>query len=535
MSGRFIRSSLLLGIFLIIGCANVFYVLYLGEHKVILLVDPQEKENNNSLLKDIENLHWTISQESFTLKRSRFALRLLKFLMKNASPGETWIWTPTNEYPSTPYQPTVIENEPPPPEKDTSFQLPPQCIKDEISRVCKILTNADSSIGEEWCKLFSKCYPNTLETTTTMLNDGTTYIITGDIDLMWLRDSSAQVTQYLPLAKEKDIQRIIEGLIKRQSIFITKDPYGSSFRTKLRPNPPSDDDLKAGHTQKGRNIYKWWKTSGRTTIFTKEWLQVVKIIVNLFTIEQYHSELSPYRYTELSNDHKGTQVAYTGMIWSGFRPSDEQTAYGYLIPSNMFAAVSLENLEEILTTIFYSKEEDLIKQIKQLIKDIHKGIYEFGTVYNKKYGKIYAYEVNGYGNHTLMDDANIPSLLSIPYLQYHSPYDAKGEIVQNTRNFILSYDNVYYYEGLFGKGIGSSHTDIGMIWHLAVIMEGLTTNDSDSVHNVFSILEKSHANSYQMHESFHVNNTFTFTRSCKIRLVQKLCTFEFISAPISES
>jgi meiotically up-regulated gene 157 (Mug157) protein len=193
--------------------------------------------------------------------------------------------------------------------------------------------------------------------------------------------SSAQVHQYLTLSNDPVIQRIVEGLIRRQIKFIFSNPYASSFRLTLRPNPPSDDSLQETHIRKGRNVrvamhnyeldslcyhlrlsYFWWKHSQRTNIFNDQWLTAITIIVQIMIIEQHHSQISPYRYIELRNNHQGPLVAYTGMTWSGFRPSDDLTTHGYLIPSNMMACVVLEQLTEMIEKIF-PEQIQLLKQV----------------------------------------------------------------------------------------------------------------------------------------------------------------------------
>ena len=192
---------------------------------------------------------------------------------------------------------------------------------------------------------------------------------------------SAQVHQYIPLWNDPEIQRIIEGLIRRQTQFIFYNPYASAFRLTLRPNPPSDDSLQPGHVRKGRNIhvamhnyevdslcyylrlsYSWWKQSGRIRVFDDKWFMAVSIIVQVLIVEQHHSQVSPYRYTELSNNHQGSLVAYTGMTWTAFRPSDDQTKFGYLIPSNMMVTVVLQQLIEMLQDL-YPDEIELLKQV----------------------------------------------------------------------------------------------------------------------------------------------------------------------------
>lgn len=198
----------------------------------------------------------------------------------------------------------------------------------------------------------------------------------------WVIHSSAQVHQYMALAHDPAIQKIIEGLIRRQTRFIFANPYGSSFRLTLRPNPPSDDSLEPHHVQKGRNThvamhnyeldslcyhlrlsYTWWNRTQRNDAFDHHWLTAVSIIVQLMIVEQHHSEISPYRYTELSEHGRGTHVFYTGMTWSAFRPSDDATKFGYLIPSNMMATVVLQECAQMISQLFPGQDE-LLQQVR---------------------------------------------------------------------------------------------------------------------------------------------------------------------------
>jgi meiotically up-regulated gene 157 (Mug157) protein len=188
----------------------------------------------------------------------------------------------------------------------------------------------------------------------------------------------------MSLSNDPSIQRIIEGLIRRQTQFIFYNPYGSSFRLTLRPNPPSDDSLQSHHVQKGRNVhvamhnyeldslcyhlrlsYTWWNHTKRIDAFDKRWLIAVSIIIQLMIIEQHHSEISPYRYTELSNNYQGSRVSYTGMTWSAFRPSDDQTKFGYLIPSNMMATVVLKQISQMIEHIF-PEQNQLLYEVNNI-------------------------------------------------------------------------------------------------------------------------------------------------------------------------
>ena len=318
-------------------------------------------------------------------------------------------------------------------------------------------------------KTFKNCYLSTLATTTSILEDGTTFVLTGDIPAMWLRDSSAQVKHYLPLVnKDPQIARVVEGLIKRQIKYIGIDPYANAFNIE-----PNDHGMKEDLTLQNPWVwerkyeidslcypiqlaYQYWKISGVKDIFDEAFHKAMDTIINLWKVEQYHYEKSNYRFQRencpdtdtLPNEGKGTQLNYTGMTWSGFRPSDDACTYGYNIPSNMFAVVVLEFIEEIASSIY--KDEKLAARALELRKEIENGIISFGIIENEEFGKIYAFETDGMGNYNLMDDANVPNLLSIPYLGYR-PVD--DEIYQNTRRFVLSNKNPYYYEGKYAKGV----------------------------------------------------------------------------------
>ena len=209
----------------------------------------------------------------------------------------------------------------------------------------------------------------------------------------------------------------------------------------------------------------------------------------------------------LYNNGLGNPVSYTGMTWSGFRPSDDACKFGYLIPSNMFAVVALSYIEEISENIY--NDLQLKQKASNLKSKIEHGINSFGIVNHEKFGKIFAYETDGLGNYNLMDDANVPSLLSIPYLGYANE---NNSIYKKTRKFILSSHNPYYYEGIFAKGIGSQHTPIDYIWHISLCMQGLTTNDEYEIKFLIDTILKCTGNTMYMHEGFHKDNPENFTR-----------------------
>ena len=378
-------------------------------------------------------------------------------------------------------------------------------------------------------KTFKNCYLSTLATTTSLLEDSTTFILTGDIPAMWLRDSSAQVKHYLPLVnKDPQIARVVEGLIKRQIKYIGIDPYANAFNIE-----PNNHGMKEDLTLQNPWVwerkyeidslcypiqlaYQYWKLSGTKGIFDEDFHKAMDTIINLWKVEQYHYEKSKYTFQRencpgtdtLPNEGKGTPVDYTGMTWSGFRPSDDACTFGYNIPSNMFAAVVLNYIKEIASLVY--KDEKLAVSALELRKEIEHGILSFGIVENEIFGKIYVFETDGMGNYNLMDDANVPNLLSIPYLGYR-PVD--DEIYQNTRRFVLSNQNPFYYQGKYAKGLGSPHTTSGNIWPIGLIMQAITSTDSQEINQLIEMIMQTDDGKQCMHESFNPDDPHDFTRS----------------------
>ena len=156
-------------------------------------------------------------------------------------------------------------------------------------------------------------------------------------------------------------------------------------------------------------------------------------------------------------------------------------------------------------------QADALAQACRSLSDrIHTAISQHAIVEHSKYGEVYAYEVDGFGSHLLMDDANVPSLLALPYLGFCSIEDP---IYQNTRRLILSEDNPYFFKDGAIEGIGSPHTGLGQIWPMSVILRAMTTSQMDEIQNCLDILKRTHAGTGFMHESFSAKNPESYTRS----------------------
>lgn len=414
----------------------------------------------------------------------------------------------------------------------------PHCVTERTEEYGKKI----SAFSPKLAEMYKRCYVNTIETAAVPMDDGSYFILTGDIPAMWLRDSTAEVSHYIPLAKDnKEIRNLIKGVIKRQRYYISLDSYANAFKKEPDDHREFDDyprNIPIVWERKYeidslcyplRLTYLYWKATGDDSVLDESFLNCAEITVNQWLCEQEHILHSPYRFTRnncpekdtLSNDGLGNDVAYTGMTWSGFRPSDDSCRYGYLVASNMFAVVVLGYLEEMLEHIGYDSE--FIAVCKKLKEEINGGIEKYAVVESDEGKKIYACEVDGKGNDFRFDDANVPSLLSAPYLGFCGKND---EIYKNTRSYILSEKNPYYYEGKFAKGIGSPHTPDGYIWHIALSMQGLTSDSKDEILEILEMLERTDAGTYLMHEGFDANDPAKFTRkwfSWSCALFSELC------------
>lgn len=412
------------------------------------------------------------------------------------------------------------------------MQPQPDILRDDYPTVTTFIKDVQQRLSNkndiQAATMFARCFPNTLTTTVKYLNDGTTFVMTGDIPAMWLRDSSAQVNPYISQAREDaSLQRLLSGLIQRQAQYILIDPYANAFNQQANGQGHKQDLPARSPWVWERKFeldslcypvklcYRYWQVTGDPTIFTDVTHQMLQTILNVMHIEQRHDQKSPYTFIRpgddndtLPRDGKGAPTQYTGMIWSGFRPSDDACRFGYLIPANMFAVVVLGYISEIARQVY--KDENMAQQALQLRGEVETGINRYGIVEHPQHGRIYAYETDGAGNVNLMDDANVPSLLAIPYLGYRDSNDA---LYQHTRQFLLSQDNPYYFHGKYARGIGSPHTPAGYIWPIALAIQGLTSIDQAEREALLQMLLHTTADTGYMHESFHPDDPKQFTRA----------------------
>lgn len=383
-------------------------------------------------------------------------------------------------------------------------------------------------------RMFCNCYPNTLDTTVHFqeLADGTpdTFIITGDIPAMWLRDSAAQVWPYLHLIPDDPKLRLmVEGLLRRMVKSVLIDPYANAF---LHDPACIDTHNGADATVMLPGVYerKWeidslayvlrlssgyWRVSGSTEPFDHSWLRAVRLILDTFEVQRGESAQDAYcfqRHTHTPTDSlpvggRGNPGRPCGLIRSAFRCSDDSTIFPYLIPSNLMTAAELHRLVDLL---IHLQQLGLAKRARAMAEALTQAVKRHGIVEHPAYGPIYAYEVDGYGSVVLMDDAGIPGLLSLPYMDAVS---ADDPVYQNTRAFVLSDDNPYFHRGSAVEGLGSPHTEHGSVWPMGVIAMGLSSTDPCDVESAVNKAAEIDAGTGFVHESVNPDDPSQFTRS----------------------
>jgi meiotically up-regulated gene 157 (Mug157) protein len=425
-------------------------------------------------------------------------------------------------------------------------------VEETVSRMQTVIKDPDLA------RLFQNSYPNTLDTAIKWkgyaadnAEEELTFIITGDINAMWLRDSSNQMQSYLPLlnasSDPNSIASLYRGVINLQARYLLTSPYCNSFQPPVESGiaPAANDagsldtvypaysnssvfeckyelDSLAAFLQISTDYYN---ATGDLEFFSKyNWIQgieqVLKVAQNMTTPTYAPDGMvleSPYTFTRyttrstetFSNDGLGNPVANgTGLIRSGFRPSDDSTIFQFYIPSNMMMSAYLASTADIMGKLNTSNSAALAQQMSTMSSSLRDAIETHGTVNHYKYGKIYAFEVDGFGSSNIMDDANIPSLLSAPFLGYR----IDPETYTNTRSLVLSASNSYFMRGPVINAIGGPHQGPGMAWPMASIMRIFTTEDDNEIVNELRQIVSSTDGLGLIHESINSFNESDWTR-----------------------
>lgn len=375
--------------------------------------------------------------------------------------------------------------------------------------------------------MFERSMRENLEAVSEVLPDGTTFVLTGDIPAMWLRDSGAQVRPYLILARDDPaLQDVLLGVLRRQLEFITVDPYANSFKRTDDPSWHADDlaELRPEVWERKYEIdslcfplelaYRLWRLTGRDDVIDERFRAAAEATLGVWATELDHSR-STYSFRRLnapatdtlSHEGRGGPVGVTGMTWSGFRPSDDSCELHYNVPGNMFAVVTLRYVAEIAEEVF--GDADLAHRAASLEQTIRTGIEEFGRLDHPTHGSVYAYEVDGLGHQLVMDDANMPSLLSMPLSGYLA---ADDPTYLATRALLLSEDNPFYYVGTAARGIGSPHTPERYVWPIGLAVQGLTSTDPAEKRRLLDVLRDTTGGTGLMHEGFDVDDPARYTR-----------------------
>ncbi|GAB7362246.1 hypothetical protein MBLNU230_g2271t1 [Neophaeotheca triangularis] len=466
------------------------------------------------------------------------------------------------KYPHTPYSSGDMA---------LPFQRPAkQCRTFDSPLVEKTIQDMNERmVDQDLARIFENAFPNTLDTTVRWHVDGTetekkqrfhgsrhasedawqgpqSFIVTGDINAEWLRDSTNQLAQYQRLAKkDSKIENLILGAINTQAEFVIESPYCNAFQ----PPPPSK--LKPSDNGQGDTVHPAYEPSrvfeckyevdslahflkltndfhnhtGSTNFLNPRWYTALETLLQVLdeqsrpTFNAKTGAFEGQTYTFRRRTDAGTETLNlngqgnplnhgTGLIRSAFRPSDDATILGFFIPGNAMMAVELQRTANLLSST--TSRTKLAQNLLTRSEKITAGIWEHGVVTHKTHGPVFAFEVDGYGSAILMDDANLPSLLSLPLLGFLPVSDPT---YQNTRTLVLSSQtNPYYLTGHSFSGIGGPHIGLQNAWPMSLLVQAMTSTDEAEVSMLLEKVKKASPLGL-IHESVNVQRVAVYTRS----------------------
>jgi len=376
----------------------------------------------------------------------------------------------------------------------------------------------DPRLGE----MFERQMLDTWETTLRPLGSGRTFVITGDIPAMWLRDSSAQLRPFLLLLDRSDaVRTAVVEVIAQQWDLIATDPYANAFNRTASGLTWHVFDLPA-HPRVWERKYEidslafpvqlawqYWRATGSVEHLTPEVRRGFRTVVGLWRREQHHAERSTYRFLRpgshdsLPDAGRGAPVGDCGLTWSAFRPSDDRCELGYNIPGQLFAAHACTLVAELSEAAWH--DDVLAGDARALGAELTAAVQRHGITAEG----FLAYEVDGLGGQLIADDANMPSLLSLPLC---SAMAATDPLYLATRRAVLSDRNPFWFRGRAASGVGSPHTPGRRVWPIALAVQALTSTDREEQLALARTLATTDAGTGLMHESFDADDPADYTR-----------------------
>jgi len=414
-----------------------------------------------------------------------------------------------------------------PPLAERRFTSP--VIEEVIQEVSREITDPELAL------IFSNCLPNTLDTTVypgSYNGKPDTFVITGDIHAMWLRDSSAQVWPYLRYCRnDPKLSSLIEGVIRRQTRNILIDPYANAFLRSASSKPlpwavHDDTIMKPWVAERKWEIdslcytirlaHGYWQATGNTSPFDIEWLEAARAIVRTFQEQQRKHGPGPYHFQRAAEQPTdtlplsgyGNPARPVGLIYSGFRPSDDACIFPLFIPANLFAVTSLRQLAAMVAKL--GNDTGLANDCVALADEVAAALEQYGQIDTKNHGRVWAYEVDGYGDTLRMDDANAPGILSLDYLDCVPA--TQRALYERSRSFVLSSDNPYFFRGSAAEGVGGPHIGLGYIWPISIMFRAFTSTNDQETLRCLRWLRDTTAGTHYMHESFWKDDPNKYTR-----------------------